>query len=598
MTTTLPSQVGTPPLLRFLVLGLIVGVACWCSITFTRLNGAVSTVWVASGLLTGVLLSAERRLWVGYFVAAFAGNLFARFVHGDVWYVNLGFSLANILEAGIVAFALEHFAGGLNDPAKFRRVGQVAVGSNLFASAISGVIAASIAAIAGTTPFMLVWGTWFAAHTLGMAIFATLTAVALQRGRWLLGKPGQRLEYAITLGLLAAVCLAVFTHSHYAISFLIFPPLLYCIFRNGFDGVVLGIIIIVIISITLTVADNQSAQLAAGLGVAEDALLLQLFLAVVCLIAFPIAIVLTESRFLTRGLRESERRLAQQNTELQALNEKLIGTQNQLLQSEKMASVGQLAAGVAHEINNPIGFVSSNLRTLTDHLQKIFSVLDSYEQVEKDLAGALPQWQAVQALKRKVELNYIQGDAVDLLAESLHGTTRVEKIVKDLRDFAHFEEAEWQQADVHACIDSALNVIGNELTGSEVVKQYGDLPLIECLSFELKQAFLNLLINAAHAIEHAGTITISTGREGNHVWITITDTGQGIDPRHINRVFEPFFTTKPVGAGAGLGLSVAYGIIKKHGGKLEVASVLGKGTTFTIQLPITAPTRATALTHA
>jgi len=592
VTTTLSTRVSSLPLttLRYLVLGVIVGVACWCSVTFTRLNGGVSTVWVANGLLTGVLLSAERRLWTGYFIAALAGNLFSRVVHGDAWYSNFGISLANILEAGIVVFALERFVGDLNNPAKFRLLGLVAVGSNLFASAISGLIAASILAAAGMGAFASMLGTWFMAHVLGMAIFATLTGVALRRGRRLFGRPGQRLEYAITLGLLAAVCLGVFTHSRYTLSFLIFPPLLYCIFRNGFDGVVLGIIIIVVISMTLTVTDNESAQLVAGFGIAEDALLLQLFLAVVCLVAFPIAIVLTESRFLTRGLRESERRLEQQNLELQALNDKLVGTQNQLLQSEKMASVGQLAAGVAHEINNPIGFVSSNLRTLTDYLQKIFSVLGGYEQVEEDLGGTLPQFQAVRALKQKVELDYVRGDAADLLAESLDGAMRVEKIVRDLRDFAQVEAAEWQLANVHDGIDSTLNVVAHELKGKcEVVKQYGDLPPIRCQPMELKQVFLNLLINAAEAIEHAGTITIATGRDDNSVWITIADTGHGIDPDHINRVFEPFFTTKPVGAGTGLGLSVSYGIIKKHGGSLEIASAFGKGTTLTIRLPINAP---------
>lgn len=593
VTTTQSTGGGTLPLatLRYFVLGVIVGVACWCSVTFTRLAGSVSTVWIASGLLTGVLLSSERRLWTGYFIAALAGNLFARMIHGEIWYLNVGISLANIIEAGIVAVALARLAGDLNNPAKFRLLGQMAVGSNLLASSISGLIVASLLAVAGTGSFASVLGTWFVAHVLGMAIFATLTAVALRRGRRLLGKPGRRLEYAITLGLLAAVCLAVFTHSRYALSFLVFPPLLYCIFRNGFDGVVLGIIIIVVISITLTVADNESAQLAAGFGVAEDALLLQLFLAVVCLVAFPIAVVLTESRFLTRGLRESEHRLEQQNIELKALNDKLIGTQNQLLQAEKMASVGQLAAGVAHEINNPIGFVSSNLRTLTDYLQKIFSVLGGYEQVEADLDGTLPQFQAVRALKQKVELDYVRGDAVELLAESLEGTMRVEKIVRNLRDFAHIEAAEWQLADVHDCIDSTLNVIAHELKGkSEVVKQYGDLPPIRCRPVELKQVFLNVLINAAHAIEHAGTIIIATGREGDRVRITIADTGRGIDPRHINRVFEPFFTTKPVGAGTGLGLSVSYGIVKKHGGSMEITSALGIGTTLTIRLPISTPT--------
>jgi signal transduction histidine kinase len=575
---------------RYLVLGVLVALACWFSISFTRLTGPVSAIWVAGGLSTGVLLSSERRLWIGYLVAAFTGYLIARIIHGDPWYVILGFSLANILEACVVVFALVYYVGDYNDPAKTKIIGLVSFVGNLCGSAISGVIAASILAIAGSASFVSVLGTWFVAHTLGMAIFATLTAVALHRGRRLFGRPGTRVEFAISLALIAAVCLAVFTHSRYALSFLIYPPLLFCIFRHRFDGVVLGIAVVVIISITLTLISNEHAQLVIGFGETEDVLLLQLFLTVTCLLAFPIAIALTETSVLTNSLRKSEQALARQNTELHAVNEKLAGTQTQLLQSEKMASIGQLAAGVAHEINNPIGYVRSNLTSLSGYLQKIFSVLDAYEQFEKALPTKPSQLAAVDAVKQTAELDYVREDVANLLAESIEGATRVEKIVRDLKDFSHVDQAEWQQADVHGCIDSTLNVVAHELKyKGNLIKEYGDLPLIQCLPFQLKQVFMNLLVNAAHAIAQGGTIAIRTGRDGDYVWITIADTGEGIDPRHISHIFEPFFTTKPVGAGTGLGLSVSYSIIKRHSGTLDVVSEVGKGTTFTIRLPIIAP---------
>lgn len=600
MIATAPAPVGKsmPSMRRFVALGSLVGVACWVSIAYTRVGTPVSTVWMASGLLAGVLLSSERHAWAGFLVAALAGSLVARLVYGEVWYLAIGLSAAGLVEGSIVALSLVHFVSDLNNPAKGKLVGQVAAGSTLVASAISAIIAASIFAMAGVGPFTSVLATWFVAHALGMGIFATLTGVALYRGRRLFGKPGRRLEFATTLALLAIVCLAVFTHSQYSLSFLIFPPLLYCIFRNGFDGVVLGITIIVVISITLTLTNNESANLAVGFEVGEDVILLQLFLTVVCLVAYPVAIVLNESRGLMRGLRESQSTLAQQNTELQALNEKLIETRSQLLQSEKMATVGQLAAGVAHEINNPIGYVRSNLRTLTDYVQKIFSVLDGYERAEKAFPPASPEVQAVRTLKQEMELGYIRDDVANLLSESVEGATRVEKIVKDLRDFSRVDEVEWQWADVRECIDRTLNVIAHEINcKGVVVKQYGDLPRIQSQPFQLEQVFLNVLVNAAHAIESAGTITIRTGLEGDHIWITFADTGKGIDPSHIGRIFEPFFTTKPVGGGPGLGLSVSYGIIKKHGGTMEVTSVLGKGTTFTIRLPIDGPSvsRATAM---
>ncbi|MEP6881039.1 MAG: GAF domain-containing protein [Dokdonella sp.] len=279
--------------------------------------------------------------------------------------------------------------------------------------------------------------------------------------------------------------------------------------------------------------------------------------------------------------------LYQRNHELEILNRNLAGAQSQLLQSEKMASVGQLAAGVAHEINNPIGYVRSNLTSLTGYVQSFLAVLKAYETLEMAPANAQPQWASVRALKQSVELDYVREDIVILLAESIEGVTRVEKIVKDLKDFSHVDQAEWMEADIHECIDSTLNVVWHELKyKGDLIKEYGDLPPVQCLPFQLKQVFMNLLVNAGHAIERRGTITIRTQHENEQVGITITDTGTGIDPNQISRIFEPFFTTKPVGAGTGLGLSVSYSIIQKHGGTIEVASVLGEGTTFRIRLPI------------
>lgn len=574
---------------RYLLVGSLMGLACWCSITFTRLVGPVSELWVAGGLLTGILLVSERRLWVGYLVAAFTGYLVALTLHGDPWYVSLGFSVANIIEVVIVTFALAHYVDDFFDPANTKKIGLVSLAGNVCGSAVSAVIAALTLDLAGRAFFVPVLFTWFLAHTLGMAIFATLTAVAVHRGRRLFGNPGTRLEFAMALALVAAVCFAAFTHVRYAPPFVIYPPLLYCIFRHRFDGVVLGIAVVVVISVPLTLF-HQAAPHAMDFGLSEDVLLLHLFLAITCLLAFPIAIALTESTFLTKGLRRSEQALAQQNLELQVLNEKLAGAQTQLMQSEKLAAIGQLAAGVAHEINNPIGYVRSNLTSLTSYLQKILSVLNAYEQLEQSLPDPPPQLTEVRALKEGVELDYLVKDIVSLLAESVEGVTRVEKIVKDLKSFSHLDQAEWQQADIHACIDSTLNVIAHELKyKGELVKGYGDLPRIHCLPFQLKQVFMNLLLNAAQAIERTGTITIRTGREGDHVWILISDTGQGIDPGHIHRIFDPFFTTKPIGVGTGLGLSVSYGIIKKHSGELTVASELGAGTTFTIRLPIVTP---------
>jgi signal transduction histidine kinase len=282
--------------------------------------------------------------------------------------------------------------------------------------------------------------------------------------------------------------------------------------------------------------------------------------------------------------------LKQRNTDLQATNQKLAGTQSQLLQSEKMASVGQLAAGVAHEINNPIGFVRSNLTSLKGYMRDVFGLLNAYEEsVERSLAADDASVLRIRALKASIDLDHLCSDIPALLAESLGGISRVAAIVKDLKDFSHVNEAEWQESDLHQGLESTLNVAAHELKyKAEVVKEYGQLPLIECLPFQLNQVFLNLLVNAAQAIEQRGTITIRTGSDDGEIWLQFSDTGRGIAPENLKRIFEPFFTTKPVGMGTGLGLSVSYGIIEKHGGSIEATSQVNQGTTFTIRLPIKA----------
>ena len=270
-----------------------------------------------------------------------------------------------------------------------------------------------------------------------------------------------------------------------------------------------------------------------------------------------------------------------QNLERQVqLNRKLEEAQNQLLQSEKMASIGQLAAGVAHELNNPISFVHSNMGSLEAYIRTLFEIVE---------AGALPGGVAdVERLKKAKDYDFIRQDIIQLLNESRDGLERVRKIVGDLRSFSRVGQIDWQWADLHKGIDSTLNIVWNELKYKcTVAKKYADLPEVYCLPSQLNQVFMNLLVNAAQAIEERGNITIRTGRQGDkEVWVEVADTGKGIPAENLNRVFEPFFTTKPVGQGTGLGLSLSYGIAVKHQGRIAVASEVGKGSTFRVTIPI------------
>ena len=286
---------------------------------------------------------------------------------------------------------------------------------------------------------------------------------------------------------------------------------------------------------------------------------------------------------------ELEQRVDERTRELREILERMERTQGQLLQSEKMAAIGQLAAGVAHEINNPIGFVNSNLGSLKKYVNQLLEVIDAYD----DLHTALPvedsRRQRVEKIRERNDLAYLRGDIVDLLSESEQGLTRVRKIVQDLKDFSHVDDSGWQDTDLNAGLESTLNVVWAEIKyKAEVVKEFGNLPPVPCFAAQINQVMMNLLVNAAQAIDGRGTITLKTAVDGQWAVIEIADTGKGMTTEVQQRIFEPFFTTKPVGQGTGLGLSISWDIVvKKHGGQLTVDSAPGKGTKFRIALPIT-----------
>ncbi len=272
-------------------------------------------------------------------------------------------------------------------------------------------------------------------------------------------------------------------------------------------------------------------------------------------------------------------------------------TQARLMQQEKMASIGHLAAGVAHEINNPMGFVSSNLNILDEYEKDIRSLIEQYISflselkvavtAQKDRTDIIERIEHINKFEEEIDINYILKDVPNLIDESLEGAQRIKKIVMDLKDFAHPGEDELMFTDINKSLDSTLNVVWNELKyKAKIVKDYGDLAPVKCYPQKLNQVFANILVNAAQAINEKGEIKINTSIEDEHVKITVSDNGSGIPEENLSKIFDPFFTTKEVGKGTGLGLNVAYNIIKKHNGTIEVESTVGKGTTFSIRLPV------------
>jgi two-component system NtrC family sensor kinase len=268
-------------------------------------------------------------------------------------------------------------------------------------------------------------------------------------------------------------------------------------------------------------------------------------------------------------------------------------TQTALIQTEQLASLGRLAAGVAHEINNPISFVINNIAVLRRDVQAAMSVLEKYGQGRAALSQTEPELAALLArLEEEMDLPYLQENLGRIFDSAAEGLGRIRAIVQNLRDFARLDEAEYKDVDLNTALQSTLVALGHELDQKAVRAQTSleALPPVACHPGKINQVFLNILLNAIQASEREGLIEVRTRPDHDDaVLVEIEDHGEGISPEHLPRIFEPFFTTKPVGGGTGLGLSVSYGIVRDHGGTVEVESTIGRGSLFRVRLPLLAP---------
>ena len=291
-------------------------------------------------------------------------------------------------------------------------------------------------------------------------------------------------------------------------------------------------------------------------------------------------------------IEKKNRQLQEKNEALGETHQKLKETIHEKIEAEKMASIGQLATGVAHEINNPLSFIISNLSRIREYVGKMTKMLDEYDQMVHQIDGKEKEevkriCERIKEVQKISEINYIIEDFPLLIVESQEGLNRVHTIVKDLNSFARVAPEEMEYTDIHEGIDSTLNLLRYELKRKAVVrKDYGQLPKVKCNISRLNQVFLNILLNACQAIDEKGEIKIETAHQVDKVIIAISDTGSGIDPKYQSQIFEPFFTIKKQGQGMGLGLSTALGIIKNHAGDIRVESVSNAGAKFIISLPV------------
>jgi signal transduction histidine kinase len=291
-----------------------------------------------------------------------------------------------------------------------------------------------------------------------------------------------------------------------------------------------------------------------------------------------------ERSMLLRDGKRYKQDLENRNQELASQKKALERLQTQLIQSEKMASLGQLAGGVAHELNNPAGFLYSNMESLGEFASGLERLLAIY-----DRASLSPQQAAeANAIKEKLHYQRFRIELPSIIADCQEGAGRIRDIVLNLRTFSRLDEAEVKKVDIHAGIDSSIRLLSQYYNSNHITltRDYGTLPLVECFAGQLNQVWMNLLTNAAQAIGRGpGQVRIETRLDDEVVAVKISDTGKGIDPQDLKRIFDPFFTTKPPGEGTGLGLSISYGIIESHGGLIKVQSTPGKGTTFTTLIP-------------
>ena len=267
-------------------------------------------------------------------------------------------------------------------------------------------------------------------------------------------------------------------------------------------------------------------------------------------------------------------------------------TQCQLIQSEKLNSLGLLSAGIAHEINNPISFIMSNIVTISEYTYILKTILIKYKALETELLTQHLTKESrilledIEKIKFKEDIDYIEKDIEYLITETQSGTVRIKNIINNLRKFAHLDTAVKHKVNINKELETALKIVDNELRYKcNIYKRFANIPYVTCNPGELNQVFINLLVNAGQSIANRGDITLKTKVQDENIIIEISDTGSGIPRENLDKIFDPFFTTKEVGKGTGLGLSVSHGIIKKHNGAIKASSKLGQGTTFTITLP-------------
>lgn len=560
-------------------------------------NGVV-VIWPSTGIYLAAILVFGYRVWPGILVSELIVN---PILYGNIP-ISIGLSFTDTIDPLLTAFLIgrflhkEGFLDRTIDVLKF--LGLLMVSPTLTSNL--GVTLLCLAGFAEWQDFGEAWWAWWVSLVIGMAV---ITPALLSWDRQFLTNSRHHSSWwleSLVITFLAGVINQVAFGQGYPIEYMLLPLLVWAAIRLDKRFVTLSILGISGYAILGTVHGTGSfVRPATG----ESLVLLQSFIGVITLTTLVLSATTTENIQAETRLREAndrlEHRVEERTSELQETLKKLKLAQAMMVQNEKMSSLGQLVAGVAHEINNPVNFIHGNLAHAKGYVQELLKVVSLYQENCHNLPAEL------QDEIDEMELDFLKGDTINLFQSMTSGTERIRQIVLSLRNFSRLDEAEYKSVDIHEGIDSTLMILKKQIKGKpgslgiEIIKDYDQLPPVECYAGQLNQVFMNLLSNAVYALnesieqakfnkQNLPTIQIKTQSFSDEsVSIKISDNGAGISQENLPKIFDPFFTTKEVGKGTGLGLSISYQIISEiHGGRLFCNSSVEWGTEFTIEIPI------------